>query len=57
MDKLRGMKTPQLVREWLAEFMGTLILCVSSMKIIFNLLNFFNSVISGSKYYIYTEFM
>jgi len=27
MDKLRGMKTPQLVREGLAEFMGTLILC------------------------------
>jgi len=29
MDKLKGMKTPQLVREALAEFMGTLILCVS----------------------------
>ncbi|XP_002156497.1 aquaporin-9 [Hydra vulgaris] len=28
MDQLRGMKTPRLVREGLAEMMGTLILCV-----------------------------
>ena len=38
MDKLRGMKTPKLMREALAEFMGTLILCVSSYIHIFLLL-------------------
>ena len=28
MDQFRGMKTPRLLREGLAEMMGTLILCV-----------------------------
>lgn len=34
MDQLRGMKTPQIVKEGLAELMGTLILCVSKFTFI-----------------------
>ena len=33
MEKLRGMNTPDIVREGLAEMMGTLILCVSLLPI------------------------
>lgn len=48
MDQLRGMKTPQIVKEGLAELTGTLVLCVSKFTFILlqTILSFSTDILS-----------
>ena len=51
MDQLRGMKTPQIIKEGLAELMGTLILCVSKLTfILLQNINVFSADILSQNY-------